>query len=43
MTGIFFALLGGLAIGLTVAFILRIYQAKQGRELARETEYEVHA
>ena len=36
MTSIIFAFLGGIAIGLTVAFILRIYQAKQGRELAEE-------
>jgi len=36
VTSIIFAFLGGIAIGLTVAFILRIYQAKQGRELAEE-------
>ena len=43
MTSIIFALLGGLAIGLTVAFILRIYQAKQGRELAQEIFRETDA
>ena len=36
MTGIIIALLGGIAIGLAVAFVLRIHQAKQGRELAQE-------
>jgi len=36
VTGIIIALLGGIAIGLAVAFVLRIHQAKQGRELAQE-------
>ncbi len=43
MTGIIFALLGGIAIGLTVAFVLRNQQAKQARELAEELFREAEA
>ena len=43
MTSIIFALLGGIAIGLTVAFVLRNQQAKQGRELAEELFREAEA
>ncbi len=43
MTDIIFALLGGIAIGLTVAFILRNRQAKQARELAEELFREAEA
>jgi DNA recombination protein RmuC len=35
VTGIIFALLGGIAIGLMVAFVLRIQQARQVRELEK--------
>jgi DNA recombination protein RmuC len=43
VTDIIFALLGGIAIGLTVAFILRNRQAKQARELAEELFREAEA
>jgi DNA recombination protein RmuC len=36
MTGIVLALVAGLVIGLAVAFVLRIQQAKQAKELAEE-------
>jgi DNA recombination protein RmuC len=43
VTSIILALLGGIAIGLTVAFVLRVHQAKQGRELAQEIFREADA
>jgi DNA recombination protein RmuC len=43
VTSIIIALLGGIAIGLTVAFVLRIQQAKQARELAEELFREADA
>jgi DNA recombination protein RmuC len=43
VTSIIIALLGGIAIGLTVAFVLRIQQAKQARELAEELFREAEA
>lgn len=43
LTGIVLALLGGLIIGLTVAFVLRFHQAKQAKELAAELFREADA